>query len=693
MRRTALQIFSFALLLSPTLWSQESDRRLKADMRRPLRVDYQSNAWNKNKNTVETEFLLIRDAKSGRMATVEITETEPDSGLFKGSFQLNFQGSGGQDFEMIPEVYILPKEMAKGGGGLKTANAMIKEGQLLRKPYFLRVEKNDTQVITVFDKKEQALEAYQGYLKTASGRQVVDRAAMEVAQNAQEAAEAKARAEAAARAEAERQSIEVRERQRQEELKRKQAELDAKEKAARKAQAVTLSQEAFSLYQKEDFAEAEKKFQAATELDPENQSYYFQYGVTLYKTEKYQKSLVILDLVKSSNVSAAELEYYKGLNFLKLKEYTNAHANFVSVKNRNDENLSAPASFFAGVIDYQNEKYDEARSQFEYVLDRSKDPKMDQQAEAYIEQIANIKQFQELQKKKFFINANLGMMYDSNILSVSAANAPTDLAGWRFMYGGSVEYRAIYTAAHELSVTVGLNDMYSLDKSFKASSTFQNTDPLVSSVSLPYRWKGEMLGKAYQLSLSPSYTSIQMNADGSGARENILNSTGLGLDQTFVMNDDWFATYKIEYAKDDSFVSGPSEDNQNSTRLTLGTSQAWFFDAKKTTAFIFDLGYAMNKAEGQNQTYNRIDSGFTYMAPLGGEWLGTSRLGVSQASYTEHLVGRSDTMMSLTLAGRRPIEKLFFWNLSASYMNNDSIEKYKYNKFMVMSSLSWDQNF
>lgn len=689
-----IRVFCSTLLafVSLNVFAQDESRRLTVDIRKPLRIDYQSAVWNKDSSKVESSVLLIRDAITGRIAKIEVAETGPDTGLFMGHYQLNFQ-SDASGSEMTPEIYVVPPDLAHGQQGLKTVADMIKEGRLLRKPYFLRLESKGVQAISVYDTKDQALEAYQGFLKTGTGRQIIDRAALAAAQSAKVSAEAKTRLEAETKAESERQQAATLERNRQEEMKKKQAILSAEERAKRKARAKALAEEAMVFYRADKYSEAEKKFQEATELDPENQTYYFQYAVSLFKQEKYERSLVLLDLAKNSGVKESEREYFVGLNHLKMKEYNAAYASFLNVKNSGDETLSPASSFFAGVIDFQNENYDSSHGLFEHVLDTSKDPAIDKQAEAYIEQIANIRHFQELQKTKFFINANLGLIYDSNILSISEADAPTELAGWRWMYGGTVEYRPVYSQKHEFSIAASISDLYSQDKSFQAKSEFQNTDPLSAGLSFPYRWKSELFGKGYQLTLTPALESLLMNADTEGSRETILNSTVLGIDQTFVMNEDWYSTYKLEFRKDDSLISAGADENQSASKITLGTSQMWFRDAKKTTAWIWDLGYAMNNAEGRNQKYNRIDTALTYMAPIDPSWTGTARLAFYNSNYADHVDGRKDNNFGLTLAGRRSIEKLLYFNLAATYMANNSLSAYTYNKYSVMSFLSWDQNF
>lgn len=684
-------LFLFLSLTTLIATAQEDARKLRLDTRRTLRVDYKSDAWNKDPNKVEASALLIRDAGTGRMAKIEVSETGPNTSLFVGYYQINFD-RGEHMTEITPEIYVVAKEILAKPDALKNVGQMIKEGTLLRKPYFLRVESRSIQAISIYDNKEQAFDAYQDFVKTGAGRPIVDRAALEAQKLAQLAEEEKKRREELLKAEAERQRLEDEEKAKLAERLRKEKQLNEEEKARRKAEAKQIADEAMALYKDEKYSEAEEKFQKSVELDPENKTYNFQYAVSLYRNQKYNKSLVVLNLVESGHET--EKTFYQGLNYMKLKELDSAYKEFVTVKNSSDKVMGPSAAFFAGVIDYQKENYDSAKGLFEYVIDNSSDPKMDAQAETYLEQIANIKKFQELQKKKFIVSANMGIQYDSNILSVSNANSPTDLAGFRGTYGGSFEYRPVYSEHHEFSGLLAVSDYYSVDQTFQPSTSFQNADPLTIDVKIPYKWKGELFGLPYQLGLTPYYEVIQMNADTIGSREPITNSTVFNIDQTFVMNDNHFANYTIEARRDVSLIDITQDaDNQTANKLSIYTTQTWFQDTKKTKAYAFELGYAVNKALGDNYSYNRIDIAGTYMAPIWGDNIWSVRIGYYNANYPTEANGRNDNNESVTFGLHTPLSEILSLNSSLTYMNNSSISTYEYNKYLATTSLAWAQNF
>jgi hypothetical protein len=356
--------------------------------------------------------------------------------------------------------------------------------------------------------------------------------------------------------------------------------------------------------------------------------------------------------------------------------------------------LAPPASFYAGVIRYQKEDYAPAKTNFEYVLDRSQSPDLDRQAESYIEQIANVMQFQKEAAKKFILTLNGGLSYDSNILYVSsssAADQPSGLAGNRWSYGGSLEYRPIYTQTHDLSAIVSASDMYSMDTSFRPSSDFQTEDPLSMSFALPYHYKGQAFGHGYQMGITPYFETIHMNEDGVGGRETIVESQVIRNDHTFAMRDDWFSTYMIELRHDQSYITPTTpQDDLTENRITLTTLQTKFIDTKKTQAVIGTLALSQNKAEGENQTYNRFDLGVNYYAPAW--WNSTWTAGVYyyHEAFPQHLTGRTDNDSSLTLGINKSLTAALSLNLTGNYIINNSTDgDYDYKKFTITGGFTW----
>lgn len=680
-------IFSFTVSIAT---AQEDARKVKLDTRKTLRLDYKSDSWNKDPKKVETNVLLIRDAGSGRIAKIEVTETGPATGLFVGYYHINFESAEKANPEITAEVFLVPAEMLEKPDGLKNVEKLIKDQVLLRKPYFLRIESGSIQAISVYDSKEHAFQAYEDFLKSGSGRPIVDRAALEAAKLAQVAEQKRKEFEAQMKAEEERRKMQDDEKAKQAERLKKQKELDSAEKERRQTRARELANEAMALYRQDKFQEAEEKFEKSVELDPENQSSYFYYGMTLYRNEKANKAIVVLELAKNGkNVSEVDRRFYLGLSQMKQNDLDSAYKEFLWVKQTKDERLGANGAFYAGIVDYQKENYDSAKGMFEYVLDNSKDPKIDQQAETYLEQISNIKLYQAMASKKFIVNANMGIMYDSNILSV-ATNSATNAAGLRAVYGGSVEYRGIYTEKHELSGILSLSDFYSTDTALAANSTLQNADPITVTLKVPYRFKKE----SYTFGIAPYYESIQLNADGVGSREVIINSTAVAIDQIFIVSESYFLNVTMDFRRDVSLLTATAIENQSATKTVLFVTNTYFTDQKRSSAVGVELGYTLNKADGDNQTYNKIDLAASYFAPLTKEWIWNARLGLANQNYNLNSSGRADNNIGLSGGVRTQLTDTLGLAFNLGYNTNQSnIASNSYNKYSIATALSWNASF
>jgi hypothetical protein len=655
--------------------------------KKPLKIDYRSPGWNKNPTSNDSSMVLLRDSKTGRIAKILLTETRDDSGDFEGSYVVSWD-----EKEIVPEVYILPSTMEDSPS--LNVEKLIKDGMLLRKPYFLRTD-SGTQKITIYDTKQQALEALEEYRRIHAVKPTVVATAIEAQANAKTASEiATPIADAAANAIV-RSDAELAEKKRQDEAKAAQEKLGAAEKVQKKAQAKKLAAEANADFKAEKFVEAEDKFEKATALDPENKDFYYQYGVSLYKTDKFEQSLAVLNLADGQGVDQNEKQFFQGLNRMKLKDKEAAVKDFEAIRDRGDKTMGPSAAFYAGVTRYDLENYEEAKKNFEYVLDNSSDPTLDKQSESYIEQISSVMAFQKEKAKKIILSFNLGLMYDSNVLQLSNSSieqgTASDLLGYRWTYGGTVEYRPIYGQKHEFSAVLAISDMYSTDLNFSAAKTFQDTDAFVNSIYFPYKYKGMAFGRGLLAVVTPGFETMAMNADALGQRETIINSTYVKSDNTLVMNEKWFSAYKLELRNDTSLLSSASSDEDaTATKITLGTAQTLFVDAAKTKAVIGEAGMSLNNAKGKNARYTRFDLAGTYMTPVGWQTTGIARLAFYDANYSESTTDRRDFDTAITLGFSRPYTDTVTFSLNGVYTTNTStVASSDYRKYLVMAGMSW----
>lgn len=489
-------------------------------------------------------------------------------------------------------------------------------------------------------------------------------------------------------------AFELAESQRREEMERKAKALSEQERKNRKLKAATLANEAMSAYQAKNYKEATQRFKEAIEFDPENNKYYFQYGVSLFQEEEYQKSLVALSMAEDGDFSRVDKNYFIGMNYYRLDDHDSALKYLIEVRDENDDLLSATAAYYAGLLQYSSSRFADAKASFNYVLDRSKDPRMDNNAESYLEKIDAIQEFESNFKDKWSYSIYGGAMYDSNVLNIAAADVPTDLAGLRFLYGAALERRLIYNYFREWSIVGSVSDIYSTSTSFESKDQLQNADPLVFGIKSPFKWKTTLFNKNYILNVTPGLESILMNADAQGPRENTNNSMYVTLSNTFFHSDTWVANYDLDLRNDASNIDAAAEDDQSAFKTSIGTTQIFIGDTKAGQTYIADLFLINNAAKGDNQKYNRINMGLTYAQNFYWSSQAAVRLDLGTADYADHSAGRKDSNYGVTLSASKPLKNRWTTSLSLGWSDNQSnVNIYSYDKITISNMYTFTGAF
>ncbi len=660
-----------------------------------MNITYGSTSWNTDSRKIDSAYLVMKDKTTGKMVQIQLEETEPDSSKFDGKFSVSLSDTD-------PQVFIPPKELRNPERDYKKVFQMIQSGQLTTKPIVWKKNEKGQALVDVYDTKEQADAVQNAYqteqkLKAAAEHNRLVKVAQAKEQAlAAKAAEAKALMEKlaleAARRESDRVRMEQIERQKAAERERAAKAMTEKQKAERKAQAQSLADEAMVFFRQGEFDSAEQKFRQAVELDPENRSYYFRYGVTLFRTEKFNESLVILKLAQVEPNLELERSYFMGLVHYRLKEYKPAKEHFAKASASNDDLIGPSSTFYLGILQYSLEEYEPAKKSFEKVLDTSKDPKMDAQAEEYIERILNALKFKKLQEKRWTANGTLGLTYDSNVILSpdTSSTEATDQADARLITLGDLSYRAIYNQTHQLSVKGSANLMNS------SKSAVSRADPFMFDLSTPYNYTSTAFKKGYVLSLKPTYQILYMDPTSSGKKTNIMSSYFVGADNLFVMKPDWFAVYGLEVRSDDFKLSDSVGDNDyDAMKITLKTTQMVFMDKAHKEALIANFGVGLNAAKGKNKKYNRIEAGVNYMRPMKWGYSWNAGLAVYNLDYSSSTDGRKDLNVTFTTGVDKPIKDWVSWGVSAAYTKNDSTNEtsYEYSKWMIMSTATFTTIF
>ena len=655
-----------------------------------MRINYGYPAWNTDPSKIDSGSLLMREGANGRLVQVHLVETEPNSSVFTGLYSIGFR-----DIEQIKvDFFVPPQDLLNTTAGMKKIAGMIAANQLRRNPFILRRTMAKSQTIEIFDTRQQAQVAMKAYraeqqLQGLQGKKYPSDS--EVA-TAELAANLKAKQEAAAAA-AERVRMEQLEAQKLAAMLAKEAEMNAKQKEQRRRDAEKFSAEAMELYRQDKFKEAVEKFGQAIELDPENRSYYFQYGMALHRIENYNRSLVYLGLAEGPSVNPGEKNFYMGLNYFKLKEYPNALAAFDRVIASKNEDLSPSAEFYKGIVHFEEKKWVEARNAFQAVLDTSKDPKLDQSAETYLEHILRIQQFEMERSRKWQLSLTLGEQYDSNVNLISDSSlsqgSASNVDGYRTLIMGSARYRPVYTETREWAVQLDAIHMYTVNNSMEYLQSLRNSDPTVVTLTAPWTHKGMLWGKGYKLDVTPGYESITMSVEDNTQKE-IIGSYYVNFTNFFVMHERLFSNFNLELRNDmNKMASVTGDSDSTATKVKLINSNMHLMSEDKTKIMTTEVSFTNNVATGKNATYNRIDAAIGWIQPFYGETTATAKLGYFALTYPLKSDNRSDNSLTLTLGGSKKLNDSLSAGLVANYNSNTSnTDSYTYKKWTLMLTLS-----
>ncbi len=658
-----------------------------------VRIVYGLPSQNRDSTKIESAKAVLKDRNSNFMVTIELEETGPDSGTFAGIFAMG----AGELKKISPQIYIPPQELLQNKKGLELAIKMVQEKKIKSRVFIYRKEEG-VHIVDVYDTKEQARAARKAYREQVSDpspepKVVKDNPVVDLlgaAQMAKEEAERKEAAKKAAMQELERVRMEQVERQKALERKKEQERLQAAELARRKKEAGELAEKAMGHYLKGEFTEARDLFEKSVELDPSNTTYSYQYGVSLYKTNEFNKSVVVLEMAGDANPN--ERDFYLGLNFHKLKEKERALKAFQKVRNAQDKVLSPSAAFYEGIILFEEHRYEPAKDSFQFVLDTSEDPKLDERAEEYIEHISRILYYLENKEKQWIFTGTFGTNYDSNVLLFSDAyvqqDSPSDMAGVQLIFQGQVQWRPIYEKQHEWSTNLSYAMTSTTNSSFQVVDTLRTADYSLAGISMPYIFKGTLGEKGYQLKASPFFESTSGDPVAGASPTTILNSFGALVSNTLVMTQFWFSVYDIEIRKDNSLLSVTDpNDDASAMKYTVKSSQMYFFDKKREQGIIGDLGYIMNSATGKNSNYTKLDLGVTYLRPI--EWWKLSwlvKVGLYQQSYADKETPRNDSNSSLLTGFSKKFADWVAASLTMGYINNASNTN-QYSKYTIGTSV------
>lgn len=682
------------------VFKQNSKKRATISNSRSLSAYYQKNSWNQNPTQIETGFLYLRDKETGAITEMKLIETTPSSSIF--FFKLPPQKLG--HAKVYAEIYSAPQEMLNGDDRLGIMKKLIADRSIKRKPFLLRVLRQKGQIIDIFDKKEEAIAAYNMYREQmglsasdkesdsivqvansekANQKKVIDTSTLQSLFMANESS-----LDATNEKNAElREVLKEVEKKRRTELVRQAKSWSSAKVRRNDRKAAEYIKDGVKKLKSQNFEKSREDFYQASDLSPLNQDIYEQYGVSLFRDKKFNQAIVVMELSQPSSNRLAEKDFYIGMSFFQLKDYQAALAQFEKVVKSGDKSFAATAAFYKGSSLIELGQYDKAKESFQYVLDNSTDPNMDNRAEKFIEYALDRKALAAKRSNWFFIDGVLGLIYDSNIVlardQAREQGLITNVEGWRLLTQVSARARPYYSQTDEVSVAVDLTNIKSFDTSFKHNATANQADPLLIGLRVPWTHRTTLGQKGYFFELSPGYETIIMDLDGTG-KSVITNSIKLDFDNTLVISKNWIAKGDWFLSSNDSdIVNDPTGADSISGGLRL--SSIFILNKDLERYLIPDFGYRINDAKSSTFNFNRVDLGLTYTSAVFGDYMWNNRVAYYLANYEN---ARVDNNYTLSTGLSTSINAHWNWGVMASYIINDSTTN-NYKKYNVVSTFSF----
>lgn len=461
-------------------------------------------------------------------------------------------------------------------------------------------------------------------------------------------------------------------------------------KKKKKAEALELVKKADALYEKRNYKEAEKLYAQATDLDPAEDAYLYRYGVSLYKNGNYNRSLATLAMADVDSDRLVEKDYYIALNNMKLKNPDKALKQFVDIREENSPTYSPIASYYAGSLELQQQKFADARKSMEYTIDNSKDPQLDRTAEAALEEIDRMESFYEGKKEKYRFSVFAGLIYDTNVLNTSENNAATDTKAWRLNYGASALAILHRTMKSDFGVKLSYADYYSMDSTFQKDASLQAADSMDVGITLPYHLDFKYAKSDYNLEVIPGYKNTYL-PNTAGVREVATKSTELSTTLSTPLKQDLYFSGKLDLGSDQSeLAASVGDDDYSATRYGLTLTPTQMLDMKGEKTLSGELSYLYNNAAGKNNRYQKVGLAASLGYPAWYKGVGSVRADYAIQDYADATVPRKDTNISLTLGYTKDLNKQWNWALNAQATTaNSDVDTYKYNKFLVTSLFTY----
>lgn len=386
-----------------------------------------------------------------------------------------------------------------------------------------------------------------------------------------------------------------------------------------------------------------------------------------------KKTIILLISIISLQVLAQESELQQAHEFYKRQQYDLAEEAYTKItRDGNSKDLSM-AYYYLGLSQYYKKDYNKAVSSLELSIDTSTDLEHDKKVEKIIERIAQIQSQGEMNKLKYSLGFTAGYMFDTNALNV--AEDDENLNGHILNASAFFAYKLYQEKESSIEPMFYLSDSRTLDHRFESTEDIQAADATLLLMSVPYKTVAEGYRSATSINVG-----LYMLPEESSSRE--MGITLLYLKQNLgtKLTQDFDLDWQLIVGRDQSQLTfSNAEDNQTAVKFDLSAALKYSLPNRKSESVSGELGVILNDADGDNASYNKIYTSFSYDRPTWRSTYSTFKLNYGITDYNLSELGRRDKFVAFNYSLVKDLTTQTSVNVFASASRNDcTIDDYTY---------------
>lgn len=326
-----------------------------------------------------------------------------------------------------------------------------------------------------------------------------------------------------------------------------------------------------------DFEPAIAALERVLQLDPTKQYVHYHLGLAYLQGKRYQEALSQLQRAAQFDPQKAATQFYLGQVLSQLKRHSEAPPYFQRALEL-DPTLTDRAQYYQGLAFYATEHDTQAQTAFQAVVRQAPGTALAQQAQRYLEAIAQRESAQRLVQ----VQGALSLEYDDNVILEPNTVNISNQADGRAVINAAVRLLPLRTPTWRLGAEYAL--FQSLHFDLTDFDILSHTAGIFAQYTLP----------SVTLHATANYNYSLLD------NERFSEAFTLQPSAVIKETESWFTVASLRYRQNNYFESIPAPQessvrDRDGWAMRVGAQQYWLFNQRR--AFL-SLGYAYEANRG-----------------------------------------------------------------------------------------------